>query len=163
VDRAIDNVGIDSPYRLLDLTDQQRAQMRVRQERRDRVLLDARNRLRKNYRARVQQRFEDSVYDLLTPDQQAELDQFLANIEVNIEDVWRVEIANLPIDDPYAAAWPKWTDWAKGILERSLRRRATWLTRAKIALDRWARVPTKPIPPVAAAPQEGCLKVEGRV
>jgi hypothetical protein len=125
------------------------------QERRDQVLIDARNRHRKNYRARVQQQFAASVYDLLTPDQQTELDQFLANIDVNLEDVWRVEVENVPTDDPYAAAWPRLTDWAKGILESSVRVGAHVLVRARIMLEGWAVTSVKPIAPVATVRSGG--------
>jgi len=90
-------------YRLLDLTAPQRVQIAALQEQRDTVLHDARQRHRPARLDEARQRFIDEVHPLLTPTQQAELDQFNANIEANFHAVWEIELAGFPLPEPLAA------------------------------------------------------------
>ena len=99
VARAIANVGIDSPYRLLDLTAEQRSQIIALQERRDTITKDARQWHRTNHLASVREQFAEAVYDLLTAEQQDELDEFTENVEANLDDVWDVELADYPTEE----------------------------------------------------------------
>jgi len=131
--RAIANAGIDSPYRLLTLTAEQRTQIRTLQRQRDTVLFDARQRHRPNRQNAARERFAEAVEDLLTEEQQTELDEFNENIEADLEDVWAIELADYP-DDEYAQVDDKDAPLPKYVLAQAKligRRLATIL--AKLA------------------------------
>ncbi len=97
------NAGIDSPCRLLDLTDEQREQILARQEDRDRILRDARQWHRTNHLESVRARFRDDVRALLTERQLTELTELEANIEENLAAVWAIELEGYRTEDDRSA------------------------------------------------------------
>ncbi len=101
--RAVANAGIDCPYRLLDLTEEQRAQILTRQEQRDQVLRDARQWHRVRYLESVQAQFAGDVRGLLTEGQRIELADFEVNIDNNLVAVWAVELEDYPLEEEGAA------------------------------------------------------------
>jgi hypothetical protein len=93
VDRAIENAGLDSPYRLLELSDGQWQALLELQHKRDAVLLDARQWHRPGRLEAARQGFEAAARAVLTAEQQAELEHFQANIAANLEAVLDREAA----------------------------------------------------------------------
>ena len=116
--RAIANAGINSPYRLLNLTAEQRTQIIALQRQRDTVLLDARQRHRAARLDAARECFAEAVEDLLTEEQQTELAVLNANIAANLEDVWAIELADYPADE-YAQADDKAAPLPKYVLAQA--------------------------------------------
>jgi hypothetical protein len=130
---AITNTGIDSPYRLLDLTIQQRTQILALQEQRDRVTNDARQSTRKARVNAAQSTFEAGVRASLTESQRTELAGFNANIAANLVDVWQVELADFPTE-PVATGKLDFPALAKQFLAST----KTLLANARTTLTRFA-------------------------
>ena len=138
--RAVANAGIDSPYRLLNLTAEQRTQIMAMQRQRDTVLLDARQRHRPTRLDAARERFAEAVEELLTEEQQTELERFNENIEADLEDVWEIELAGYP-DDEYAQADDKGAPLSKYVLAQ-----------AKLAGRRLSAILAKLAPRTLASP-----------
>jgi len=135
VARAVANAGIDSPYRLLDLTPEQRAKITSLQEQQARVTRDARQWHKLKHLAAVQDRFAKEVRGLLTAEQQAEVDRLNRNIEANLDAVWQVELASYPLAEVaevgVGAADPTYADWAGQLLADP----TMFLSRARTLFD----------------------------
>ena len=98
VDRAVANGGLDSPYRLLNLLPAQREALLALQHPRDRVLRDARQRVRPGRVEAAREAFGSQAQLVLTRAQQAELAQLQSNIAANLEAVLDREMADYPED-----------------------------------------------------------------
>jgi len=79
----------------------------------------------------VQDRFAEQVRDVLTTEQQAELDRFSRNIEANLGAAWQVELAAYPAAEVAGTGWGTIGEWAGPLLADA----KVFLSRARTLFD----------------------------